>query len=143
MFMNVCVAVLTPRAREPPALARAAASRGDVHANRALFVVLACHSRPSAAGGAGREGRPRARKGARLRLSVEPQALCGGAALEPESPASGAYQHSQRAAVVVRSGLHGCAQAGDAVIQLAEFDQAIAEIHAGTVMPGIVCQHAP
>src|SRR5215467_10826931 len=74
--------------------------------------------------------------------SIEPQMLCGRAALEPESPASGAYQHSQRAAIVVRGGLHGRAQAGNAVIHLAEFDQAIAEIHASTVVPRIVCEHA-
>src|SRR5882762_5991210 len=88
-------------------------------------------------------GAPCARKRRRLRLSVEPQTLCRRAALEPESPAPGAYQHSQRVAVVVRGGLDGRAQAGDAVIQLAELDQAIAEIHAGAVMGGVVRQHAP
>src|SRR6266436_1560960 len=82
-------------------------------------------------------------KAAALRLSVKPQTLCRRAALEPEPPAPGAYQHSQRAAVVVRGGLHSRAQAGDAVIELAEFDQAIAEIHAGAVMRGVVRQHAP
>src|SRR5215467_8365508 len=78
-----------------------------------------------------------------LRIALEPLTLSGRTAFEPESSASGADQHSQRAAVVVGGGLHGSAQAGDALVQLTKLDQAIAEVHARAVMPGIARQHAP
>src|SRR5262252_820084 len=78
-----------------------------------------------------------------LRLSVKTQTLCGRASLEPEASTPGSNQHSERAAVIGGGGLYRSAQAGDAFIQLPEFDQAIAEVHAGAVVHGVALEHAP